>query len=524
MKWRTPLSQPCADGVILSSPAVSPCSPTAAPWILAATILGSSLAFIDGSVVNLALPALQSNLNATVVDVQWVVESYALLLAALMLVGGSLGDIYGRKRVYIAGIVLFAGASAWCGLAANVNQLIVARGVQGVGAALLVPGSLAIISASFRKEDRGRAIGTWSGFTSITAAIGPVLGGFLIEHGSWRWAFFINLPIAAVVLTLTVRYVPESRDVHGGRRLDWPGAMLATLGLGGLVYGLLESSKRPWNDPAVSGALVLGIGALVGFVALELRSKMPLLPLGLFRLRDFRGANLLTLFLYSALSGLLFFFPLNLIQVQGYSATAAGASMLPFIFLMFLLSRWSGGLVDRYGARLPLTFGPVIVAIGFALFALPDVGGSYWTTFFPALVVLGLGMATSVAPLTTTVMNSVSQDQAGTASGINNAVSRLAALLSIAFLGIIMLAGFNRHLSSRLATLDIAPQTRQEIDGQRVRLAAIEVSQGVDSGLRRGIHQSIDESFVSGFRWVMFTASGLALLSAATAAWTIQRK
>jgi EmrB/QacA subfamily drug resistance transporter len=339
MKWRTPLSQPCADGVILSLPASSPCSPTASPWILAATILGSSLAFIDGSVVNLALPALQANLNATVVDMQWVVESYALLLAALMLVGGSLGDIYGRKRTYIAGVVLFAGASAWCGLAANVNQLIVARGVQGIGAALLVPGSLAIISASFRKEDRGRAIGTWSGFTSITAAIGPVLGGFLIEHGSWRWAFFINLPLAAVVLALTIRYVPESRDVHGGRRLDWPGAILATLGLGGLVYGLLESSKRPWSDPALSGALLLGVGALVGFVAVELRSRMPLLPLGLFRSRDFRGANLLTLFLYSALSGLLFFFPLNLIQVQGYSATAAGASMLPFIFLMFLLSR-----------------------------------------------------------------------------------------------------------------------------------------------------------------------------------------
>src|SRR5437870_7578629 len=285
----TSIAQPCDGGVILSAPAAAPCSSDAAPWILAATILGSSMAFIDGSVVNLALPALQANLNATVVDVQWVVEAYALLLAALMLVGGSLGDIYGRKRIYVAGVLLFAAASTWCGLAPNVSQLIIARSMQGVGAALLVPGSLAIISASFNKQDRGKAIGTWSGFTSITAAVGPVLGGFLIEHGSWRWSFFVNLPVALVVLAVAIRYVPVSRNVQSGARLDWPGAGLVTAGLGGPVYALIESSNRSWNDPGLVAALLLGVTALVAFVAVEVYSRAPLLPIDLFRTRDFGG-------------------------------------------------------------------------------------------------------------------------------------------------------------------------------------------------------------------------------------------
>ena len=524
MNMSRSIGQPCDEGVILSAPAATPCSSDAAPWILAATILGSSLAFIDGSVVNLALPALQANLNATVIDVQWVVEAYALLLAALMLVGGSLGDIYGHKRIYAAGIVIFAAASTWCGLAPNIGQLIFARAVQGIGAALLVPGSLAIISASFQKRDRGKAIGTWSGFTSITAAAGPVLGGFLIEHGSWRWVFFINLPLAFAVLALTLWRVPESRNVRAGAKLDLLGAVLATAGLGGVVYALIQSSKRGWNDSALMVSLFSGAFALAAFVVVEAYRSAPLVPLGLFRSRDFTGVNLSTLFLYSALTGLLFFFPLNLIQVQGYSATAAGASMLPFILLMFLLSGWSGGLVDRYGARLPLVFGPVVVAIGFALFTLPAIGGSYWTTFFPSIVVLGLGMAASVAPLTTTVMNSVSEELAGTASGINNAVSRLAGVLSIAVLGIVMLAGFGRQLSSRLAAMDLEPGIRQEIESQRVKLAAIEIPQDISIGTRDKIRQSIDESFVAGFRLVMLIASGLALLSAAAAWLTIERK
>jgi EmrB/QacA subfamily drug resistance transporter len=522
MKPAGSILYPCDEGVIASSPGMAPCSPQAAPWVLTATILGSSLAFIDGTVVNVALPALQANLNATVVDVQWVIEAYALLLAALLLVGGSLGDIYGRRRIYVMGVVVFAIASAGCGLARNVNQLIFARAVQGIGAALLVPGSLAIISASFGEHLRGRAIGTWSGLTAMTTAIGPVLGGWLIEHGSWRWAFFINLPLAAIVIILTLWRVPESRNPQAGRTPDWPGAVLAAGGLGGIVFALIESSKRTVKDPVVIAALVAGVSALFAFAAVESRTKAPLLPITLLRVRNFAGTNLLTLFLYSALSGMFFFFPMNLIQVQGYTPTAAGAASLPLIALIFLLSRWSGGLMDRYGSRRPLVFGPIVAAIGFALFAVPSIGGQYWTTFFPAVMTLGLGMAISVAPLTTTVMNSVSGEWAGIASGINNAVSRLAGVLAIAIFGIVMLGTFNRHLSRDLAEIHVSPEIRQDVDAQRIRLAAIEVPSNMDTATKEATKRSIDKSFIAGFRAVMLIASGLALASAATA-WFVIR-
>jgi EmrB/QacA subfamily drug resistance transporter len=568
------MSQPCDEAVIKSSPAAAPCPKASGPWILAATILGSSMVFIDGTVVNVALPALQTNLNATVVDAQWVVEAYALFLAALLLAGGSLGDHFGRKRIYAAGVALFALASAWCGLAPNINQLIVARALQGVGGALLVPGSLAIISASFAAEERGRAIGTWSGFTAITAAVGPVLGGWLIENVSWRAIFFINLPLALIVLALVWLHVPESRDEES-RGLDWTGAALATLSLGLIVYGLIESSRRGFSDPAIIASLTGGILMTILFVAIEARKKNPMLPLGLFRSRNFSGANLLTLFLYTALSGSLFFMPLNLIQVQGYSATAAGAALLPFILIMFLLSRWSGGLVKRYGAKLPLMFGPVIAACGFALFMLPGVGrpghagtlgtvsvtgnfangiggvagginsGSYWTTFFPAVVVLGLGMAVSVAPLTTTVMNAVSANRAGIASGINNAVSRTAGLMAVAVLGIVMLHTFNSQLDRRLAMLAdnpgvttdssevksassgvkaISPEVKEALAAQRNRLAGAELPRDLDPAQARALKQAINQSFVAGFRRVMAVAAVLALLSAVSAWLLIEGK
>ena len=513
---------PCDEGVIASSPGMAPCSSRAAPWVLAATILGSSLAFIDGTVVNVALPALQADLNATVVDVQWVVEAYALLLAALLLVGGSLGDIYGRRRIYVMGVIVFTIASAGCGLAANVNQLIFARAVQGIGAALLVPGSLAIISASFGEHDRGRAIGTWSGFTAMTTAVGPVLGGWMIEHGTWRWAFFINVPLAAIVIFLTLWRVPESRNPQASRTPDWPGAVLTVAGLGGIVFALIESSKRSGNDPVLIAALLVGVSAVIAFAVVESRTKAPLLPITLFRVRNFAGTNLLTLLLYSALSGMFFFFPMNLIQVQGYTPTAAGAASLPLIALIFLLSRWSGGLMERYGSRRPLVFGPIVAAIGFALFAVPSIGGGYWTTFFPAVMTLGLGMAISVAPLTTTVMNSVSGEWAGIASGINNAVSRLAGVLAIAIFGIVMLGTFNRHLDGNLAEIHASPEVRRDVGAQRIKLAAIDVPSSIDIATREATKRAIDESFIAGFRAVMLIASGLALASAATA-WLVIR-
>jgi len=507
---------PCDEPLIQARPAAIPCSRSAGRWVLAATILGSSMAFIDGTVVNVALPALQRALNADVVDVQWVIEAYSLLLAAFLLTGGSLGDKFGRRRIFLLGVTLFALASAWCGFAPTINQLIVARAVQGLGAALLVPGSLAIISSSFAVEDRGRAIGTWSGFSAITAAIGPVLGGWLIEHVSWRAVFFINLPLAMLVIAISLWRVPESASEEEAR-LDWWGAILGVLGLGALVYGLIESSRVGFTHPSVVLSLAAAILLLALFLFKEAKSSHPMLPLGLFRTRSFAGANLLTLLLYAALGGTLFFLPLNLIQVQHYTPTAAGAALLPFILIMFLLSRWSGGLVEKYGAKLPLVIGPLIAAAGFALFLRPNVGGSYWTTFFPAMVVLGMGMAVSVAPLTTTVMNSVPETRVGIASGINNAVSRTAGLLAIAVFGIVMLQTFKHTLDARLSGVPLTSAARGALANQRDRLAGAELPQELNTNTRHIVTRAIEESFVSGFRVVMGLGVILAVASAASA-------
>ena len=491
--------------------------PAVGKWVLAATIVGSSMAFIDGTVVNVALPTLQADLTANAAQVQWVVQSYSLLLAALILVGGSLGDRFGRRRVYGLGVALFALASVWCGLATSVEQLIGARALQGVGGALLVPGSLAIISASYSGEARGKAIGTWSGFTSITTALGPVLGGWLVENASWRWVFFINLPLAAIVLALVAWRVPESRDPDANRGLDWTGAALATVGLGAVVLGLTNAAADGWTDRLVIGSLIGGAAALAAFVAVEARGRAPMMPLSLFSSRTFSGANLLTLLLYAGLGGALYFVPFNLIQVQGYGSTAAGAALLPMILILSLLSRYAGGFIRRFGAKRPLVLGPTIAGIGFALFARPGVGGSYWSTVFPAVVVLGLGMAITVAPLTTSVMNAVEERHSGLASGINNAVSRAAGLLAIAVFGIVVAGAFGSGLRDRLADTELLDRARHAVFAQEDELAAIRPPADLPPEQQAAVDEAIDASFVDGYRLAMLIAAGLAFTSAGIA-------
>lgn len=522
--------QPCDEGVILAGKAVRPVPVSAGLWILAATILGSSMVFINGSTVNVALPAFQRELGATVADIQWIVNAYTLFLAALILLGGVLGDRYGRRRVFGAGVALFALASIACGAAPTASTLIAARAVQGVGGALLTPGSLAIISAFFEDAERGRAIGLWAGFSSLTSALGPMLGGWLIDTISWRWIFYMHLPLAAIVLLITWFGVPETQDeaepaakaASGGDALDWRGALLVTLGLGGLTYGLIASSERGFDDVAVWATIVGGVVLLAAFVWVESWQESPMMPLHLFRSRTFSGANGLTLLLYTALGGAFFFLPLNLIQVQGYSATAAGAALAPTILLLSLLSSWAGGLVSRVGARLPLVVGPAIAAAGFFLLSLPGIGGSYWTTFFPGLVVLGVGLAVAVAPLTTTVMSAVSRQYAGTASGINNAVSRVASLLAIAGLGIVMLSVFSSALQTRMQTMDVAPDARQEVMAQRTDLANIQAPSSMAEAQRAQVERAVNEAFVDGFRVVLYIMTALALGSALIAGLTIK--
>lgn len=491
-------------------------------WVLLATILGSSMVFIDGTVVNVALPALQRDFGASASGVQWVVQAYALLLASLILVGGSLGDRLGRRKIFVSGAIVFTLASVWCGVAPGLGQLIAARALQGVGGALLVPGSLAIISSSFSSRERGKAIGTWSSFTAITSAIGPVLGGWLVENLSWRAVFLINIPLAIVVVSVALWHVPESRDTENTAPIDWLGASLVAIGLGGLVFGLTESVAVGWSATTTWLPLATSALAFTGFVIVELHVAAPMVPFELFRSATFSGANLLTLFLYAALGGALYFVPFNLIQVQGYTPTEAGAALLPMILIMFGLSRWAGGLIDRFGARLPLIVGPSVAAAGFALFAVPGVGGGYWMTVFPATVVLGMGLAITVAPLTTAVMSAVDEGHTGLASGINNAVSRAAGVLAIAIFGLVMAMTFDRELQARTQDAPFDSDVRAEIQRNQDQLAAMPIPSGLDESASASFTDSVDHSFVAGYRTIMLLGAALAVLSAIAAALLIR--
>ena len=403
-------------------------------WVLLATVLGSGIAFLDGTVVNVALPTVGQELGAGISTLQWVVNAYTLTLAGFLLLGGSLGDHYGRRRVFVVGVVWFAVASLLCGLAPNAAALVAARALQGVGAALLTPGSLAIIEATFHPDDRGAAIGAWSGLSGVTTALGPFLGGWLVEAVSWRLIFFINLPLAAAVVWIALRHVPESRDRSVAPGLDYPGAALAALGLAGVIYALTDGPARGWTSPVILAAGLGGVAALAAFLEVERRSRHPMLPLDLFRSRQFTAANLVTFVVYGALGGALFLLPMQLQRVLGYSPLASGVALIPITVLMLLLSARAGRLSQRIGPRLPMTVGPLVVGAGLALLVRADGGATYLGGVLPAVIVFALGLSLTVAPLTSTVLAAASADHAGVASAVNNDVARAAGLFAVAVL------------------------------------------------------------------------------------------
>ncbi|MFZ3225152.1 MAG: MFS transporter [Xanthobacteraceae bacterium] len=509
-------SRPCEEGIIKSTPAAS-CPAGAKPWVLLAAVLASSITYIDESVVNVASPAIATDLAASAVVIQWLVNAYTLSLSALLLVGGAAGDRFGRRRFFMIGIGIFAVASAWCGVAPTFAQLIAARAVQGAGAALLIPCSLAIIGAAFDEAERGKAIGTWAGSSAVASAIAPMLGGWIVDHFSWRWIFLINPLLALPTIWIAYRHVPESRDPEAKPGLDWRGTILVLAGLGGLAYGLIALPSSGWRDPIVLASLLGGAVLLAAFLFVERASAAPMLPLGLFQSRTFSAVNLLTLLLYAALGGLWFFLPFALIQVHGYPAALAGAAFLPFTILMIALSRWAGGLLDRYGARLPLIVGPSIAAFGIALLGVIVPHGAYWQ-FLVAITILGLGMVISVAPLTTAVIDAVPAHQTGVASGINNAVASVANLLAVAAFGAVAILILNRLLDGQLQSQVLSAAAKNAIaaaHGQLVIEPSLEGLQGDDRAaaaliLRRSLAESI--------RWVMVMAAVMALSGAAAAA------
>jgi EmrB/QacA subfamily drug resistance transporter len=511
-----PRALPCDAAAILASPTVPACA-ARRNWVLAAAVLGSTLAYVDESVVNVALPKMESDLDATLAAMQWVINAYTLCMSALLLVGGATADQFGRRRIFLIGVAVFAAASLACGLAPNVGVLILARIVQGAGAALLVPCSLALIGAAFDERERGAAIGVWSAASAIAAGAAPLLGGLLVDHWSWRLIFLINPLLAIPTLWITLRHVPESRDPNAGTAIDWRGALLAFAGLGGVVYGLIAYSARG-ADARVIGALSLGVLLFVAFVLAERRSRSPMMPLELFRSRVFSGVNVLTLLLYGALGGAFFFLPFLLIQAHGYSTTAAGAAYLPFTLVLGVLSRWSGRLMDRFGARGPLVVGPAVTALGFLL--LSGGGGSYRATLL-SMTVLGFGMAITVAPLTTTVLNAVPAHRTGVAAGINNAVASVGSLLLIAALGTVALAVFDRSLDRRLAQAEVSPGVSEVVHAARDGFVVPAMPAGLTQDERQRARQIVQAALIGTVRLALWTAAMLALLAALSAALTI---
>jgi EmrB/QacA subfamily drug resistance transporter len=481
------------------------------------------MAFLDSTVMNVTLPAVQVNLDLSAREVQWVFGAFAVVLAAFLLLGGTLGDHYGRRRIFVLGATIFAAASVWCALAPGPGQLVAARAVQGAGGALLVPASLAIVGASFEGSQRAKAIGAWGALSGTAMAVGPVLGGWLVADVSWRAAFLIVPAMALVAIPMTLRHVPESRDPEA-HKLDLIGAAVATIALGGIVYGLIESSASGFAEPVVLVALLLGTFALSVFVFVERRERDPMVPPSLFRSRNFDGANLVTLLFYMSLTGSLYFVPFLMMQVHGYSAFVTGSVFLPFVAMALLLGRLGGYILTIFGVKTPLVVASLAAALGFALFAVPGVegGSSYWTSFFPAMVVQGFGMALIISPLTTVALGSVEGARSGLASGVNNAAARVAAPLAVAVLSVFVYGTFSTSLDGRLESMNLPGEVRSELEAAKADLGAAEAPEGVDAETAAQIERAIEESFVAGFRIVMLVCVGLALASALAAALLVE--
>ncbi|HEY7439215.1 MAG TPA: DHA2 family efflux MFS transporter permease subunit [Acidimicrobiia bacterium] len=442
-------------GLALKSPA--------GRWVLIASVLGSGMAMLDATVVNIALPVIGRDLDTTFANLQWVLNAYTLMLAGFLLLGGALGDRFGRKRLFLTGVVWFALASMLCAVAPSAEVLIAARALQGVGAALMTPNSLALLEASFSSTDRAAAIGAWSGLGGVMTALGPFVGGWLIQAASWRWIFFINVPFAIAIVALASRHLPESADANAPRHIDARGAALAVVGLAGLVNALIAGPERGWTSAGVLVSLVVGVACLVAFVASEARSAHPLLPLGLFSIGNFRAANLVTLIVYAALTGATFLLPIQLQTVVGYSALAAGVSLLPLTVIMLLFSARAGRLATRIGPRIPMALGPVVAGIGVMLLARIGAGSTYFADVFPAVVVFGAGLALTVAPLTATALGSVRDENAGIASAVNSDVARIGGLIAVAILPV--LAGISNADFNNAAAFSDAFHTAMFISG-----------------------------------------------------------
>jgi len=504
---------------VRAAPETPGCASHAKRWVLIATILGSGTAFLEASVINVALPAIQDAFSASVPQLQGIGTAYTVALAALALAAGAAGDRFGKLRLFVWGASGLALTSLACGFAASASQLIAGRALQGLAAALLVPNSLALLSASFPKTERGRAIGVWSGATALFGAGGPVVGGWLVDTVSWRGAFLLVVPLALLTVLVAKWRVPDPPTLRRAPPVDWWGAVLSTFGIAGLVSAIILS---PANGVAASLLLLFGTLAVLSFGWLERRNPAPMVPPRLLSSPSFFGVNALTLLLYFAVTSAFFLLPFNLIQVQHYSAMRTGAAFLPFAIVVGIFSRFAGGITDRWGARRLLILGSLTTAAGLALFAVPGIGGSYWSTFFPPMATVGLGMAMSLTPLTTVVLDAVPPNEAGIASGVNSTFARVASLLAVSAIGVVTLALFTRAIDGRAALASLSPGLRRELAVERQSLANTNISESVQGRDRMLLERIIAESFVASFRSVAGLSAGVALAAALATVITVR--